>query len=146
NGTVYLGFGSSGGDTVPYHGWLLGYSAQTLQLTAVFNANPNGGDAGIWLSGGRINVDDQGNLFLATGNGTFDGSQDANGNTIRLDANGFPIYGDYGDSVIKLAVDPNPSPANPNINGWGLKVLDYFTPFNQAGLNNEDLDLGAGAP
>jgi fibronectin type 3 domain-containing protein len=145
NGVVYLAFGSHG-DTLPYHGWVLGYDAQTLQLDAVFNDTPNGSEGGIWLSGGQLNVDGQGNLYFATGNGTFDGGQDSNGNTIGLDANGFPVNGDYGDSVVKLAPDPSSSATNPNVNGWGLKVVDYFTPFNQAGLNTEDTDLGSGAP
>src|SRR5207245_85927 len=95
---------------------------------------PNGGEAGIWQAGGGLAADANGNLFLMTGNGTFDAT---------LDANGFPASGDYGDSFLKLTVDST-SPSNPNVNGWGLKVADYFTPFNQAGLNNNDTDLGSG--
>ena len=135
-GTVYLGFASHG-DNFPYHGWVLGYSAQTLQLTAAFNTTPDGGSGGIWQSGGRITADGQGNLYFMTGNGTFDST---------LNAQGFPSNGDYGDSFVKLASDPNSSAANQNINGWGLKVVDYFTPFNQDGLNAGDVDLGSGAP
>ena len=55
-------------------------------------------------------MDDQGYLYVATGKGVFDS---------QLDANGFPVYGDYGDSVIKLEVDQSTA-ADPNINGWGL--------------------------
>jgi hypothetical protein len=28
-------------------------------------------------------------------------------------------------------------------NGWGLKVVDYFTPWDQQELNDDDLDLGS---
>jgi hypothetical protein len=42
---------------------------------------------------------------------------------------------DYGDSVLKLG------PA-----GSDLVVRDYFTPFNQKELNDNDDDLGSGAP
>jgi fibronectin type 3 domain-containing protein len=136
NGNVYLA-SASHGDNFPYHGWVLSYNAATLQLDGVLNTTPNGGQGGIWESGGSIAVDGQGNLYVMTGNGTFD---------TTLDANGFPINGDYGDSFLKIAVDPTTSPTNPNINGWGLKVVDYFTPFNQAGLNTNDGDLGAGGP
>ncbi|HEV3255509.1 MAG TPA: S8 family serine peptidase, partial [Gemmataceae bacterium] len=136
NGTLYLGFASHG-DNGPYHGWVLGYNAANLQPTAVFNTTPNGGLGGIWQSGGRIAVDSNGFLYFETGNGTFD---------TTLNAQGFPINGDYGDSFMKLAVDPTSTPTNQNINGWGLKVVDYFTPFDQANLNNGDIDLGSGAP
>jgi hypothetical protein len=135
-GTVYMAFASPG-DIGPYHGWILGYSAQNLSLVAAFNDTPNGSEGGIWQSGGRITVDPQGFLYLETGNGTFD---------TTLTPSGFPSGGDYGDTLLKLAVDPNSSPTNQNINGWGLKVVDYFTPSDQASLADGDLDLGSGGP
>jgi hypothetical protein len=55
-----------------------------------------------------------------------------------------PVNGDYGDSYVKVAVDPTSTPSNPNINGWGLKVVDYFTPQDQATMNQFDQDLGSG--
>jgi fibronectin type 3 domain-containing protein len=134
NGTLYLGFASHG-DNGPYHGWVLGYNPQTLTPTAVFNTTPNGGLGGIWQAGGRIASDAQGYLYFMTGNGTFDTTSNSSG---------FPLYGNYGDSIVKLAPDPTSSAGNQNINGWGLKVVDYFTPFNQDGLNNGDVDLGSG--
>jgi hypothetical protein len=136
NGTLYLAFASHS-DNGPYHGWVLGYGAANLQPTAVFNTTPNGGRGGIWQSGGRVAVDAQGFLYFETGNGTFD---------TTLNAAGLPMNGDYGDSFVKLAVDPTTSPSHPNINGWGLKVVDYFTPSEQGTLNNLDLDLGSGGP
>jgi hypothetical protein len=136
NGTVYLAFASHG-DTGPYHGWVLGYDAHTLALTAAFNDTPNGIQGGIWQAGGKVAADDQGNLYVETGNGTFDAT---------LDANGFPAQADYGDSVLKLAPDPASGPANQNPNGWGLKVVDYFTPHNEADLADGDTDLGSGGP
>lgn len=142
NGNVYMGFASHG-DNNPYHGWILGYSESSLAATAVFNDAPDG-DAtsnssrdGIWMAGGKIAIDPQGYMYVMTGNGTFD---------TTMDANGFPIHGDYGDSFIKLAVDPTTTANNPNINGWGLKVVDYFTPMNQASLSSADQDLGSGGP
>ncbi|MGA7501701.1 MAG: hypothetical protein WBX00_33630, partial [Isosphaeraceae bacterium] len=133
NGVVYVGF-ASWGDTQPYHGWLIGYNAQTLQQAAVFDATPNGSEGGIWMSEGAPATDGT-YIYLMTGNGTFD---------TTMDANGFPIQGDYGDSFIKLAADPSTSPINQNINGWGLKVVDYFTPSNELTLDENDLDLGSG--
>ncbi|HSZ58458.1 MAG TPA: fibronectin type III domain-containing protein [Tepidisphaeraceae bacterium] len=136
HGSVFLGFASYG-DIFPYHGWILGYDENTLAPTAVFCANPNGDDCGIWMGGGKIAVDPQGYMYVETGNGLFDGT---------LNAQGFPINGDYGDSFLKLAIDPTTSASNPGVNGWGLKVVDYFTPSDQQTLNFQDFDLGSGGP
>jgi len=114
NGVVYIGFASHG-DQTPYHGWVLGYEATTLQQVMAYNDTPNGGDGGIWHSGGGPAADAAGNIYFVTGNGTFDAN----------------IGGlDYGDSVEKI------SPSG--------SVLDYFTPHDQAALSAGDLDLGSG--
>ena len=135
NGTIYIAFASHG-DNGPYHGWILGYNPANLQLTAVLNLTPNGGLGGIWQGGGKVDVDSQGNLYVETGNGTFD---------TTLTAQGFPSKGDYGDSFVKIAPDPTTGVTHQNINGWGLKVVDFFTPFDQQNLNNGDTDQGSGA-
>jgi hypothetical protein len=118
NGVVYAGFADRGPDTVPWHGWLLGYNATTLQQVGVFNSTPNGGGGGVWESGDGPAVDASGNIYLSTGNGTFDAAM------------GGP---DYGDSVIKF-----------NTTGGGLNVADYFSPFDQAYLARADQDLASG--
>jgi hypothetical protein len=134
NGRIYVAFASHN-DIAPFHGWVLSYNKTTLALDGVFNSTPDGSDGGIWMSGARLASDSQGNLYFTTGNGSFD---------TTFDKNGFPINGDYGDSVIKMVVDPTTSAAHPGKNGWGLKVVDYFTPFNQAKLARADLDVSSG--
>jgi hypothetical protein len=134
NGVVYFGF-ASWEDIQPYHGWFLGYDAHTLQQVAVFNDTPNGGLGGIWSGNTGISTDGT-YIYIATGNGSFD---------TTLNASGFPVNGNYGDSFVKLAIDPTTNPSHQNINGWGLKVVDYFTPYNQQTLQDQDLDLGSGA-
>ncbi|MDR3460471.1 MAG: PA14 domain-containing protein [Verrucomicrobiae bacterium] len=114
-GVVYIG-SAAHCDYGPYHGWLLGYAAQTLTLSNVFNTTPNGGLGGIWQSGCGPSSDAGNNLYFLTGNGTFDAETN----------------GDYGDSFVKLSTTN------------GLKVADYFTPYDQAALNSSDLDLGSG--
>ncbi len=135
NGNIYMAFASHG-DNGPYHGWVLSYSAQSLVLNGVINTTPNGTEGGIWQSGDGVAVDDQGALYVETGNGTFDTTMSA----------GMPSKGDYGDSFLKIVVDPNTGPTHQNANGWGLKVVDYFTPFNQASFDAKDTDLGSGGP
>jgi hypothetical protein len=136
NGSVYVSFASHG-DNGPYHGWILGYSESSLTPTAVFNTDPDGSDSGIWMGGGQIAIDSSGFMYIETGNGTFD---------TTLNVSGFPMYGDYGDSFIKIQLDSSSTQTNQNINGWGLAVVDYFTPQDQASLSSADQDLGSGAP
>ena len=118
NGVIYIAWASHC-DNKPYSGWLMGYSETNLQQVSVFNATPNGSAGGIWQGGGGLAADVNGDVFAVTGNGTFDAA----------------VGGiDYGDSVLKFI------PSN------GMVVADYFTPFNQLALTNEDWDLGGGAP
>jgi len=73
NGAVYVAFASHH-DTSPYHGWIMSYDASNLQnQLAVLNTTPNGGGGGIWQSGRSLAADANGNIFVATGNGDYDG-------------------------------------------------------------------------
>lgn len=139
NNVVYVMFASHG-DNGPYHGWVLGYSATNYQLVAAWNANPNGSDCGIWEGGGGMVSDTAGNLYFLTGNGSFTQPTYSSGSNVY-------VNGQYGDSFVKLAPDTvHNSSTNQNGNGWGLKVVDYFTPYYQSGLSGSDKDLGSGAP
>jgi hypothetical protein len=109
-------------DVGAYHGWLMSYSAATLAQEAVLNLSPNGTLAGIWMSGGGPAVDSGGNIYFATGNGTFDANSGSAPNN------------DYGDSIVKVGP---PS-------GGTFPVLSYFTPFNQLSLEATDTDQGSG--
>jgi hypothetical protein len=121
NGTIYVGFGSNGCDSYAFHGWLLAYDEATFTPVGTFLTTPNGNDGAIWQSGGGLAVDTDGTLFLAVANGTFDAS-----------SGGL----DYGDSMLHL------SPTS--ISSSGLSVLDYFTPYNELALEQQDRDLGSG--
>ena len=105
---------ASHGDQQPYYGWVVGYNASTLAQTAVFNDDPAGGFGGIWMAGGAPAADSSNNLFVITGNGQFDGTTN------------------YGDSFLKLST------------GSSIAVESFFAPSDQASLNNNDTDLGAG--
>jgi hypothetical protein len=72
NGMVYLGFASHC-DRQPYHGFLMAYDAHTLAQVAVFNASPTGTEAGIWQTGQGPAADAEGNVYVGTGNGSWDG-------------------------------------------------------------------------
>jgi hypothetical protein len=124
NQTIYTSW-TSHCDMQPYSGWIVGYSESTLAQTAVLNiaADSNGGPS-VWMSGGGLAADSSGNIYLLSANGGFE---------TTLDSNGFPEYGDYGNSFLKLSTA-----------GGGLAVADYFTPFNEVALSATDEDLGSG--
>ena len=117
-GNIYIAW-SSNCDNPPFHGWVMGYDKTTLQPKGVWATTANGGFGGIWMSGGGIAADASGNLFIPTGNGTFD--------TAGLD----PV--DFGDSIVKLAGSAN-----------SFGPVDYFTPYDQGNLGDNDEDLGSG--
>ncbi|MDQ6663866.1 MAG: hypothetical protein M3Z23_05695, partial [Acidobacteriota bacterium] len=116
NGVVYTAW-SSHCDASTYHGWLIGYDARTLRQVSVYNSTPNGGQGSFWASGAAPAADASNNIYVISGNGTFDAD---NGGA------------DLGESFIKLSTG-----------GGGLSVADYFAPFNQADLNSKDLDTGS---
>jgi uncharacterized protein (TIGR03437 family) len=116
NGTVYIAFGSHG-DIAPWHGWLIGYDATTLQQTSVFNTSPNNAaGASIWQGGKGTAADGAGNIYVATGNGSQDGLQT------------------WGESVLRISTS------------GGLNAVDYFVPAEWNDLNNNDTDMGASGP
>ncbi|MDB6112736.1 MAG: hypothetical protein JWR69_4486 [Pedosphaera sp.] len=128
NGILYVVYAGYA-DTNPYHGWVVGFDAGTLQqlTNQVFNTTPNSttagaganaGEGGIWMGDGGMGVDANNNLYFMVGNGVF------NANT----AGGT----EYGDSFVKLSTSNQ------------LAVADYFTPYNQATLAVNDTDLGSG--
>ena len=117
NGHVFVSWASYC-DLGPYHGWLMSYNAASLLQEAVFNVSPNSFAGGIWMSGNGPAADSSGNIYLATGNGTWNGT----------DA--------FGDSILKFqALTATPA---------SLTVLDYFTPHEQLSLDTKDKDLGSG--
>jgi hypothetical protein len=115
-GVVYVAFASYC-DFDPYHGWIMGYNAQTLQQVGAFNTSPNSTRGGIWMGGAGLAADTNGSIYCVTGNGTFDTS---------------PNPQSFGDSFLRLTLTTN------------LVVADYFTPYDQGSMDSADEDLGPG--
>ncbi len=130
NGQVLIAWGSFS-DWGVYHGWLMTYDAATLQQRAVYTPTPDhqadddafgpadhGGGASVWQAGASPTIDAAGNIYVVTADGSF--NADTGGRN-------------YGDTVLKLT-----------LNGNTFAVADWFTPANQACVNEADLEIGSG--
>jgi chitodextrinase len=121
DGGVFIGW-SAHCDNGPWHGWFVRYDATTLAQTAVFNVTPNGSGGGIWMSAGAPAVDASGNIYLSTGNGSFDDTADVVPPALTGE--------DFGMSVL-------------NLNPASLSVQDYFTPYEWSAWSGDDYDISA---
>jgi uncharacterized protein (TIGR03437 family) len=115
NGVVYSSW-SGNCDDGTYHGWLMAHDAATLKLTDFFNASPGDSGASFWNGGAGPAADEQGNVYVVSANGDFDGEA---------------ALAAYDESVLKFTQAP------------GLLPADQFTPFNKLSLDEQDLDLGS---
>jgi len=125
-GVVYVGFAANCDQLPPggtYRGWLVGYDSTTLVQTGWFastgaaHTGDTGVQGGIWMGGNAPSFDSSGNVYIATGNGSFTSAPP----------------GDYGMSVVKLGPRT-------------LGALDSFTPSNWSALSANDVDLGSAGP
>jgi hypothetical protein len=117
-GKILVAFASNA-DSGLYHGWVIAYDKTTLRQIGAWVSTPNGYQGGIWMSGCGIAADHSGNLYLSTANGPFDAYGDQPGIN-------------FSDSVVKLS-----------LNAHGIALTDFFTPYNQANMAKDDLDLGS---
>jgi len=119
-GSVYVGIGShcdnNPGNIV---GWILRYDA-SLNQTAKFSTAEDTDSyllSSVWMTGFAPAFDEKGDVFVVTGNGSFDADHAGGKN--------------FGESVLRLPPDMS-------------KVTDYFAPANWNDLNNGDVDFGSG--
>ncbi|MBO0862883.1 MAG: hypothetical protein J2P21_31175, partial [Chloracidobacterium sp.] len=85
NETVYIAWASYG-DAAPYHGMVKAYDSKILLSVGEFNVTPSGEMGGIWMAGGAPSMDTEGNLYYATGNGTWNGETDFGVSIVKLRA------------------------------------------------------------
>jgi hypothetical protein len=123
NGVIYTTWASHC-DHEPYNGWIIGLSQTALKRVSALSLTPNGSEGAIWMTGDGPASDGAGNVYLLTGNGTFDSN---------LGPTGFPAERDFGNSFVRLATQNNT-----------LTVYDYFSMHNNAAESNGDEDLGSG--
>ncbi len=124
NGSVYAGFGSFCDFSANLsRGWLLGWTAGSLApfpSNQLLDLQPSDRDAfflsSIWMSGYGLATDDSGNILFVTGNS---------------DPNTYDGITNIQESVVKIS---------PTL----TTVVDLFTPDDQVGLDQGDVDFGSG--
>ena len=119
NGVIYVAFGTMGCKSfAPSTGWLMAHSASSLQQLGVLDVGPGqSATPGFWMGGDGPSVDSNGSVYVVTADGQFD----------------YNVGGlDLGDTVLSVTLGAD-----------GLGLVDYFTPHDQAELDQRDLDLGS---
>jgi outer membrane protein assembly factor BamB len=129
NGFLYVTTGGYIGDAPPYQGHVVSvdlahgavhvFNSLCSNITHVLaQGECPDNQSGIWARGGAVVDPVTGNLFVTTGNGPYTGDQ-----------GGY----DWGDSVLELSGDAS-------------RLLDAYTPPDQAELAASDTDLGSASP
>jgi hypothetical protein len=125
DGVVYAGFASHC-DYTPFVGYVIGVSTSgrqtTMWATESGNANAEGG---IWQSGGGLVSDGPGQILFATGNGISPKAGPGKTPPSTL-----------AESVVRVRVGSD----------GHLSATDFFSPANNLKLDQNDTDLGSGAP
>jgi len=113
---IYVAFGSFC-DVLPYSGYVAGltynYSSNSFSPVSASNwvfdtqAGQTEQAGGIWMAGAAPAVDSAGNIYVAVGNGNWNGTSF------------------FGESVVKIATT-----------SAGLVPVDYYTPNDFANLND----------
>jgi len=110
NGQISMAWGSNGNNNYS-QGWVMSYSASTLQQVAAVTVEPGKVLASIWQKGAGLAADPNGNIYGVTAEGAYIA----------------------GSNLSTSIVEFNPTN--------GLQVADYFTPYNYQTLSKGDFDL-----
>ncbi|MGA3216328.1 MAG: PQQ-binding-like beta-propeller repeat protein [Acidimicrobiales bacterium] len=114
NGRLYVDFGGLDGDCGQYHGYVVDVPVSGSGPLGSYQV-PTQREGAVWETNGSV-VSPQGDLYVATGNGSSNTVADF----------------DEGNSVVEL------SPS--------LQRLGYWAPSNWVQLNDQDWDLGSAGP
>lgn len=131
--TLFVACGMTHEENDPTHGWVLAYDTAEFKLAAAWCTAPNGHGTGIWQAGQGPSADENGDIYVMTGNY---GQEDHP-----------PAAGDLPESFVKLHYTAPSAGAAAK-----LEAVAWFTPFNDADRNPngqdnfQDYDLGSGGP
>jgi hypothetical protein len=142
--TLFIGItgGEVPGDP---HGWMVAVDVDTFKETAAVPTTQQGFGGGIWQGAGGPAADDQGNVYVMTGNGGFDIKKMA-GDTTPGTISDFNGTTDFAEAFIRFKYQRTGA-------GTGSLTLDdWYIPFQDSKRSNsgnpdyQDQDLGSGSP
>jgi outer membrane protein assembly factor BamB len=123
--TLFMPAGMTAEDAKGTHGWVAAFDVDSFQQTAGWCSTPQSLAGGIWHAGQGASSDDQGNIFVMTSNGGWNGTTD------------------LAESFVRL-----------HYQAGTLNVVDWFNPFRDDerpkptgnGYDFRDQDLGSAGP
>lgn len=142
--TLFIGItgGEVPGDP---HGWMVAVDVDTFKQTAAIPTTQQGFGGGIWQGAAGPASDDQGNVYVMTGNGGFDIKKQGGDTTAGqlVDFNGTR---DFAEAFIRFKYQ------SAGAGKGSLALADWYIPFqdskrsNQGNPDYQDQDLGGGGP
>jgi len=110
NGQVLIAWGSNGNNS-PSQGWVMSYSASTLQQLGAMTTEPGKTLASIWQKGAGLAGDSSGYVYGVTSEGPYVAGTNLSTSVLKFNASS------------------------------GVQLADFFTPYNYHTLSVNDLDL-----
>jgi hypothetical protein len=110
NGHIFIAWGTNGSNNYG-QGWVMSYSASTLQLLGAINLEPGKQFASIWQRGAGVAADTSGHIYAVNAEGPY-----AAPTNLSI-------------SALKFSQTK------------GVTLVDYFTPYNHQTLAANDMDL-----
>ncbi len=104
---VLIPFGTVRETSTAARGWLIAVDVHAWHLAAAWCSTVTGSGGGLWQSGAGPAIAPDGSIYVITGNGAFS-----------------PQQGDFGESVVRLALHTGPLAH--------FEVLSWWTPWTDA--------------
>jgi hypothetical protein len=163
DGVVYVAFASRCEDpgTQQFQGWVLAYDALSLRRVGCFNPASNCAQwvalpdqpsvlplgpaldgAGIWQGSVGPAADENGDIYIMTGNRRVPPICPNPGNSPYDSGGPDAVTGNLSESFIRLkpAIARD---AQGSVMGVQFSIADWFTPYRRIWMDAEDMDLGA---
>lgn len=115
DGAVIVCFGTIMETAQSARGWMFAIDTVGWKIAATWCSTSRGSGGGIWMSGAGPAIQNDGSIWIVTGNGDFDGQVD------------------FGESVVRLRYTPASAGASAS-----LKVTGWWTPWTDDGRTGGD--------